>query len=188
MLRKTVLFIFFAFIAFPAAGEYIYLKPSAFIPAGDFSGIAGTGYGIFASYDTVLEKRYRVGITAGYIYFPGEYESITGMQKIDNYSIIPLMFKAAYIFKLTSAASITPTAEFGAAQVQMNYVTRSQSTGLLTEKTSAGFEPIAIGTLNFDYKVTDRVFTGINCGYGIIPEDKGNISFFQAGVAIGRRF
>ncbi len=188
MFRNTLIIIFLSFACIPAAGAYLVIKPSAFVPVGDFSEMAGTGYGFFAAFDSLHAHNYRLGVTTGYFYLPGEYKSITGMQKIENYHIIPVMFKAAYIFKLFRNLTITPSAECGTALVKMIYTSRNSSTGILTEKSSSGFEPIAIAGLNLDYKIDRTVFAGVNFGYGIIYEDKGSLSFMQAGIAMGRRF
>jgi hypothetical protein len=188
MFRKILFLLFLGLTALPAAGEDLILRPSVLKPIGDFSVMAGTGYGFFASIDSIYDKKYRLGITAGYSYFPGEYKSETGMQEIENFYIIPVMIKAAYIFNVTRKIAITPTAECGIARVNMNYITRSASTGLLTEKASSGFDPIAVFNLNLDYNITRNVFTGINGGYGVIYEEKGDLGFILAGLTIGMRF
>lgn len=189
MMLKNLLFVILLFFTcIPVCGAYLTVKPSAFMPVGDFSEMAGTGYGFFAAIDSIRDYNYRFGITTGYFYLPGEYESVTGMHKIENYHIIPVMFQAAYIFNLSRNSTVAPSVECGTALVQMVYTSRDVSTGLLTEKTSSGFEPIVIAGLNLDYKIDSRVFAGINCGYGFIYEDKGSLSFIQAGLALGRRF
>ena len=188
MLKNLLIIIFLSFAYIPAAGAYLVIKPSVFVPVGDFSKMAGTGYGFFAAFDSVHAYDYRLGATTGYFYLSGEYKSITGKQKIENYHIIPVMFKAAYIFNLSRNLTITPSAECGTALVIMVYTSRDASTGLLTEKTSSGFEPIAIAGLNLDYKIDSRVFAGVNFGCGTIYEDKGSLSFLQAGLTMGRRF
>lgn len=188
MFKNLFILIFFALVSIPAAGAYNVIKPSVFVPVGDFSGMAGTGYGFYAAFDSVHAYDYRLGVTTGYFYLPGEYKSVTGMHKIENYHIIPVMFKAAYIFNLSRNLTISPVAECGTALVKMTYTVRNSLTGHITEKSSSGFEPIVIAGLNLDYKIDSRIFAGINCGYGIIYEDKGSLSFIQAGLALGRRF
>lgn len=156
------------------------------MPRGDLGDILDPGYGMLldAPIRDFPIKYLDLGITLGYLAFPGKTDGI------DRLQVIPVFLTAGYRFNLSAAFTISPRVSLGYSynSVAYDHYAYDSIIGKDTEKnrTEEGFEPVFTAGMMLTYSLMGY-YCQIGTEYSSIREKSGGMDFLAFSAGIGMR-